>query len=84
MCPLLIGVEENNIHLVNHCLGCPLTDINVANNEGKTALILAVEIGNIGMLKLLLDKERANRINPEHLDVSKKSVFLFVLIHNDT
>lgn len=70
MCPLLIGAERNDINLVKLCLTSPITELDIANEEGKTALIFAVENNNFELVKFLLREEFMGRINVEHQEVS--------------
>lgn len=70
MCPILIGAERRDVTLVKLCLSSPLVELGIANNEGKTALILAVENSNVDMLNLLLREEFMDRVKAEHQDVS--------------
>ena len=67
---MLIGAERSDINMVKLCLKCPRTTLDVATNDGKTALILAVERNDMAMLKLLLRDEFLDRLNIEHQDVS--------------
>ena len=54
MCPLLIAIAPANLPVVKLCVLSPQVDLNVANWEGKTALILAIERGDAEILDVLL------------------------------
>ena len=55
----------------------PEVDLNVANWEGKTALILAIERGDAEILDVLLHVDSVDlRINISHMDVSCRSILL--------
>lgn len=77
MCPLLIATARGDLHVVEMCTQSPQVDLNIANNEGKTALILAIENGNTDVLDALLceDVERMS-INIDHRDVSLNKFYI--------
>ena len=70
MCPLLIAIDQGNPPVVRMslCAQSPQADLNVANWEGKTALILAIEKGDVEILDALLD------VNLESLNIYHKDV----------
>ena len=53
-CPLLIAVnavnDDNALHIIDLILRSGRANINISNNDGKTALILAVENQNIEII----------------------------------
>ena len=49
---------------------CPRCDLNVANCDGKTPLLLAIENKNIEVLRALLDKDYGERRVKVEADVS--------------
>ena len=49
---------------------CPRCDLNVANHDGKTPLLLAIENEYIEILKALLDKDYGERRVKDETDVS--------------
>ena len=77
MCPLLIAIAQGNLPVVRLCVLSSQVDLNVANREGKTALILAIERGDAEILDVLLHVDSVDlRINISHMDVSCSSILL--------
>lgn len=71
MCPLLIATVQSNLPVVRLCVQCPEADLNLANSDGKTALILAIGKGEIDILKALLQgADVVERVFIDHKDVS--------------
>ena len=70
MCPLLIAAERGDVAIAEMCRHSPRADLNVANKDGKTALMLAVERGDISMLNTLLSGEDIE----ERMDISLMDV----------
>ena len=56
-CPLLIAVNDNNLHIIDLILRSGRANISISNNDGKTALILAVENQNIEIINALLGEK---------------------------
>ena len=80
MYPLLVATERNNLPIVNQCIKYQ-ADLNVANNNGKTALILAAERGNVEIVRALLQKDLEEPASLEAQDVSC-SLLVLVLCYN--
>ena len=72
MCPLLIAVDNRNLQLTRVLVyvKCPVVDLNVSNQEGKTALILACERNMPEMVELFLSEDIVERIKICLKDVS--------------
>ncbi len=72
MCPLLIASNRNDLPIARMCIQSPLADLDIANHDGKTALILAAEKGHTDMVRALLHEDvlERQRISIEHRDVS--------------
>ena len=70
MCPLLIAIERGDPGIAKLCIRCPRVDLNVANRDGKTALILTIEKGNTEILKELLAKDNIL----ENIDIGASDV----------
>lgn len=74
MCPLLIAADMNDVNIFRLCLSVYTSvddlSLDVANHNGKTALILAIERNNLGILEILLSDENIHRSSIEHCDVS--------------
>ena len=70
MCPLLIVVDKGDLPLTRVCVKWPVVDLNVSNQEGKTALILACERNMLEMVELFLSEDIVERIEIGLKDVS--------------
>ena len=71
MCPLLIATVQGDLPIARLCIQSPLVDLNIANSEGKTALILAIEREDTAILDALLCCEDATeRLSIDHIDVN--------------
>lgn len=53
--PLIRYAKQNDLENVQLLLQSPTTNVNVTNNQGKTALDVAVENQNTEMVRILLD-----------------------------
>ena len=51
MCSIFRGNIKAAIEIMNHD-----SDVNIKSNNGKTALMYAVEIGNKWLIKTIIDK----------------------------
>jgi ankyrin repeat protein len=71
MYPLLIAIAQGNLPIVRLCTQSPQVK-DLANKEGKTALILAVEKEDIQILGALLHEDVVERMGTSigHRDVS--------------
>ena len=56
-CPLLIAVNDNDLDIIDLVLRSGRANINISNNDGKTALILAIENQNIEIINALLGEK---------------------------
>ena len=70
MCPLLIAIVQGNLPIAKLCIQCAKADLNIANSEGKTALILAIEREDTAILDALLCKDAVEKLNIDHRDVN--------------
>lgn len=70
MCPLLIATEKGDTDVAKLCLNYPTVDLNIANNDGKTVLFLAIEGNNVELVKAFLHEDVAERVSIEHHDVN--------------
>ena len=70
MCPILIGVEKSEISMIELCLKCPKTKLDVTAKNGNTPLILAAGKNDIDILEILLCHEFLERLKVEHQNVS--------------
>ena len=69
-CPLLIAAEQGNMAIAKMCRHSPRADLNVANKDDKTALMLAVEKGDTNILSTLLSGDDVE----ERMDIHKRDV----------
>ena len=77
MCPLLIAAEQGNMAIAKMCRHSPRADLNVANKDDKTALMLAVERGDTDMLNTLLSGDDVEeRMNIHKRDVCEQNITL--------
>lgn len=70
LCPLLIAVKGNDFPIVNLFLNNNRVKINISNDVGETALILAVKNGNTEIVNALLQKQELANDYVEAQDVS--------------
>ncbi|HEY3319608.1 MAG TPA: ankyrin repeat domain-containing protein [Planctomycetota bacterium] len=54
------AVLDNNVPVVEWALKQPDFDLNIADNEGRTALDLAILARNVSMIERIVDNERAD------------------------
>ncbi|MBS0236064.1 MAG: ankyrin repeat domain-containing protein [Proteobacteria bacterium] len=81
--PLIIAVLNNNIPCVKALLVAPeRLNINQQDNEGKTALIHAVEVGNWEMIALLLKDRRTNPRICDKRGLSALMIFITLNCNN--
>ena len=62
VCPLLVATERNNLPIVQLCIESSRANLNITDNNGKTALILAAERGYVEIVKALLQKDLKNQL----------------------
>ncbi len=60
--PLHIAAYHNNIPLMQYILGLPRAHVDAVDFDGKTALHLAVERGNLSAVKFLLERSAKSDI----------------------
>ncbi len=70
------AVEKNNLALAQFCFENKIGDINAKNEEGQTALMLAVQKLNLDMLKLFLE----NNASVHHIDLEGKNALHYLPI----
>ena len=72
MCPILIAAEKNDVDMFKLCLRKSTLELNlnISNEDGKTALILAIERNNVDILDVLLHEDFVWNIDFKHCDVS--------------
>lgn len=66
---LLIAAEKSDLGICRLCISSGRSDINITNNKGKTALILAAERGNLDIVGAILERDEV--VITEAQDVRK-------------
>lgn len=74
--PLHLAVQTKNIDLVRSFVGLEKTDLNCPNNQGDSALHIAVKMNSLEIVRILCSSNRIDRNFRDH-DISMNDLMEF-------